>query len=1041
MEFLDIFIKRPVATTLLSLGLALLGLVAFNLLPIAPLPEVDYPTINVRASFPGASPETMAATVATPLERSIGRISGISEMTSYSSLGRTNITIQFDLNKNIDQAAREVQAAINSSRAMLPSGMPNNPTYRKVNPSDAPILILALTSDTQSRAKMYDVASTLLSQKLSQIEGIGEVTIGGGSLPAVRVRVNPASLTKYDLNFEDIRKALTTANLTIPKGFIHGDDLSWSIYTNDKLSTAEEFAPLIVAYRDGIPIRLCDIASVTDAMENDRNYGLCNGKESIILMLFRESNANIIETIDRVYDTLPALKALIPAEMDIEPTLDRSPSIKASLHEVERSLILSVSLVILVVFLFLRKVKATLIPAVTVPLSLLGTFAIMYACGYSMNQISMMALIVATGFVVDDAIVVLENISRHIEEGLSPMEASFKGLREVGFTVVSISFSLVAVFIPLLLMQGIIGRLFREFSITLAAAVLISMVISLTTTPMMCARLLSAKKNREDEETGQKQQKALPRMAANFSNALTRLYESSLKLALKHKRIMLSVFFLVIGLNGYLYYIIPKGFFPEQDLGRLRASIRPDQNTSYKTAKDYLIHFGDILYNDPDVTTVSGHTTGSGGASFFVALKPLEERQNRASSRDIATRIRDSTVNLPGGPLYVNVPQEIRMGGRASDSLYQFTLLSDNVDDLREWVPRLETAFKSLEGITDVISDQQIQGKEVFLKVNRDAATQWGIDFRSINSTLNSAFGQRQVATIYNPLNQYRVVLEAEESYLEYPSSLKSIYLRNKARQPVALGSIAETVSSVTPLSVNHQSQFAAGTISFNLKPGYALSDVSSEIETLMRSMNTPDTMRGSFQGTAKAYKDLSASQLILVISAILAVYIVLGILYESYIHPLTILSTLPSAGVGALLALLLFKTEFTVMALIGVVLLIGIVKKNAIMMVDFALAAERNEGRAPREAILKACMLRIRPILMTTMAAIFGAVPLVISRGDGAETRQPLGMAIIGGLIVSQLLTLYTTPVIYLYMERFQTWWRNRSNRNNTTIQPPLLP
>lgn len=1040
MEFLEIFIKRPVATTLLSLGLALLGLVAFNLLPIAPLPEVDYPTINVRANFPGASPETMAATVATPLERSLGRISGISEMTSYSSLGRSNITIQFDLDKNIDQAAREVQAAINSSRAMLPSGMPNNPTYRKVNPSDAPILILALTSDTQSRARMYDVASTLLSQKLSQIEGIGEVTIGGGSLPAVRVRVNPASLAKYDLNFEDIRKALTTANLTIPKGFIHGEDLSWSIYTNDKLSTADEFAPLIVAYKDGVPIRLCDIASVTDAMENDRNYGLCNGRESIILILFRESNANIIETIKRVYDTLPALKALIPAEMNIEPTLDRTPSIKGALHEVERSLILSVSLVILVVFLFLRKIKATLVPAVTVPLSLLGTFAVMYACGYSINQISMMALIVATGFVVDDAIVVLENISRHLETGLSPLQASLKGVREVGFTVISISLSLVAVFIPLLLMQGIIGRLFREFSITLAAAVLISMVISLTTTPMMCARLLSGKKNKPTRQEPQKN--TLARTAATFSNTLTSLYEASLKLALAHKRIMMTIFFLVIGLNGYLYYIIPKGFFPEQDLGRLRASIRPDQNTSFQTAKDHLIRFGEILYNDPDVTTVSGHTTGSGGASFFVALKPLDERRNRASSRDIATRIRNSTINLPGGPIYVNVPQEIRIGGRSSDSLYQYTLLSDNVDDLREWVPRLEDAFKSVEGITDVISDQQIQGKEVFLDVNRDASTRWGIDFRSINSALNSAFGQRQVATIYNPLNQYRVVLEAEGNYLEYPTSLKSIYVRNKAGQSVSLSSISETVSSVTPLSVNHQSQFAAGTISFNLKHGYALSDVSPIIENLVQTMNPPDTMRGSFQGTAKAYKDLTSSQIILVISAILAVYIVLGILYESYIHPLTILSTLPSAGVGALLALLLFKTEFTVMALIGVVLLIGIVKKNAIMMVDFALAAERNEGLSSREAILKACMLRIRPILMTTMAAIFGAVPLVISRGDGAETRQPLGMAIIGGLILSQLLTLYTTPVVYLYMEHFQRWWNTRRHPYSpASAQPQIHP
>lgn len=1028
----ELFIRRPVATTLLSLGLALLGIVAFHLLPVSPLPQVDYPTITIRANFPGASPETMASTIATPLERSLGRIAGISEMTSNSALGRTNITIQFDLGKNINEGAREVQAAINAARSMLPSGMPSNPTYRKVNPADAPILILALTSETMTTGQLYDVGSTLLSQKLSQIDGIGEVTMGGGSLPAVRAQVNPLALSRYNLSFEDVRHALTTTNANKPKGVLHSKDLSWSIQTNDQMKTAAEFAPTILAYRDSIPIRLSDIAIVTDSVENERNLGQFEGKNSILLMLFRQSDANIIDTIDRVYAELPSLRAMIPGAMDLQVTMDRSPSIRGALREVENSLLLSITLVILVVFLFLRKIRATLIPAVAVPLSLLGTFAVMYAFGFSLNQLSLMALIVATGFVVDDAIVVLENVTRHLEAGDTPFQAAIKGSREVCFTVISISLSLVAVFIPLLLMSGIVGRLFREFSITLAAAVLVSMVISLTTTPMMCAYLLRHRKKEQEEDSTSHKPGLLKRIGSFFASQLSAGYAFSLNVALNHSRLMMVILLSVIALNAYLYIMVPKGFFPEQDIGRLRGWVRADQNTSFQTAKDYLIKFGDILKDDPDIASVSGHTTGSGGASFFVVLKPLNERQGKKSAREIATRIRDNTVDLPGGPVYLTPQQDIRVGGRQSDSLYQFTLLSDNLADLRTWTPRLEEAFKKIEGITDVTTDQKMQGKQTYLTVNRDAAIRWGVDFNAINSTLNSAFGQRQVATIYNPLNQYRVVLEAGEDYLEFPETLKSIYVENKNGNSVPLSSLCTISASTAPLSVNHQAQFAAATISFNLTAGYSLSNVSQKIDNLFTGMQIPSSIRGSFQGTAKAYNEVKNSQILLIITAILAVYIVLGILYESYIHPITILSTLPSAGVGALLALLLFKTEFTVIALIGVVLLIGIVKKNAIMMIDFAIAAERNDHLSPRDAIFKACMLRIRPILMTTLAALFGAIPLVLSRGDGAETRQPLGISIIGGLVVSQLLTLYTTPVVYLYMDRFQNWCRSKKKSHS---------
>lgn len=1040
MSLTELFIRRPVATTLLSLGLALLGIVAFNLLPVSPLPQVDYPTISIRASFPGANPENMASTIATPLERSLGRIAGISEMTSYSSLGRTNITIQFDLGKDINEGAREVQAAINAARSLLPSGMPNNPTYRKVNPADAPILILALTSETMTTGQMYDIGSTLLSQKLSQIEGIGEVTMGGGSLPAVRAQVNPTALTKYGLSFEDIRHALTTNNANKPKGAIDGENLSWSIQTNDQIKTAAEFAPTIVTYRNGIPVRLSDIATVTDSVENERNIGQFEGKNSVLLMLFRQSDANIIDTIDRVYKELPGLRALIPGALDLSVTMDRSPSIRGALLEVENSLLLSIALVILVVFLFLRKVRATLIPAVAVPLSLLGTFAVMYVMGFSLNQLSLMALIVATGFVVDDAIVVLENVTRYIEAGESPMQAAIKGSREVCFTVISISLSLVAVFIPLLLMSGIVGRLFREFSITLAAAVLISMVISLTTTPMMCAFLLKGKKESQEKDHTQDKPGIFTRIGRFFAKQLSAGYAFSLNVALNHSKLMIMILLGVVALNVYLYIMVPKGFFPEQDIGRLRGSVRADQNTSFQTARDYLITFGDILKNDPDIASVSGHTTGSGGASFFVVLKPLKERTGRKSAREIATRIRNSTTDFPGGPIYLTPQQDIRVGGRQSDSLYQFTLLSDNLADLRKWVPELEESFKKIQGITDVTSDQRIQGKQTYLTVNRDAAIRWGVDFRAINSTLNSAFGQRQVATIYNPLNQYRVVLEAASDFLESPEALKSIYVENKNGHSVPLSNLCTISASTAPLSVNHQAQFASATISFNLTEGYSLSTVAEKINKLFTEMQIPTTVRGSFQGTAKAYNEVKSSQILLIITAIIAVYIVLGILYESYIHPITILSTLPSAGVGALLALILFKTEFTVIALIGVVLLIGIVKKNAIMMIDFAIAAERNDGLPAREAIFKACMLRIRPILMTTLAALFGAVPLVLGRGDGAETRQPLGIAIIGGLVVSQLLTLYTTPVVYLYMDRFQNWCRRKRPSENVlpTSQVP---
>ncbi|MBH2566340.1 multidrug efflux RND transporter permease subunit MdtC [Serratia marcescens] len=1016
MKFFALFIHRPVATTLLTLAIAISGAIGFRLLPVSPLPQVDFPVISISASLPGASPETMASSVATPLERALGRIAGVNEMTSMSSLGSTRVILQFDLDRDINGAARDVQAAINAAQSLLPTGMPSRPSYRKVNPSDAPIMILTLTSDTYSQGQLYDFASTQLAQKISQTEGVGDVSVGGSSLPAVRVELNPSALFNQGVSLDTVRQAIANANVRRPQGAVENPQQRWQIQANDALKTADAYRPLIIHYNNGSAVRLADVTEVKDSVQDVRNAGMTDAKPAIILAISRAPDANIIETVDRIRAELPALQENIPASIKLNVAQDRSPTIRASLAEVEQSLAIAIGLVILVVFIFLRSGRATLIPAVAVPVSLIGSFAAMYLCGFSLNNLSLMALTIATGFVVDDAIVVLENISRHVEAGMKPINAALLGAREVGFTVLSMSVSLVAVFIPLLLMEGLPGRLFREFAVTLSVSIGLSLIVSLTLTPMMCAYLL-----RHQPPRSQRRARGFGKMLL----ALQQGYGRSLNWVLGHSRWVLAVFLATLALNVWLYISIPKTFFPEQDTGRLMGFIQADQSISFQAMRGKLEDFMKIVREDPDVENVTGFTGGSrtNSGSMFISLKPLSVRSDDAQK--VIARLRARLAKEPGASLFLMAVQDIRVGGRQANASYQYTLLADDLAALREWEPKIRTALAALPELADVNSDQQDKGSEMDLVYDRETMARLGISVSDANNLLNNAFGQRQISTIYQPLNQYKVVMEVAPPYTQDVSSLDKMFIINNEGKAIPLSYFASWRPANAPLSVNHQGLSAASTISFNLPDGGSLSDATAAVERTMTQLGVPSTVRGAFAGTAQVFQDTLKSQLILILAAIATVYIVLGVLYESYIHPLTILSTLPSAGVGALLALELFGAPFSLIALIGIMLLIGIVKKNAIMMVDFALEAQRNGGISAREAIFQASLLRFRPIMMTTLAALFGALPLVLTSGDGAELRQPLGITIAGGLVMSQLLTLYTTPVVYLYFDRLQAKFR----------------
>ena len=1136
------FIRRPVATTLLTIGLALAGIFAYFKLPVAPLPQVDFPTISVQATMPGASPDTMATTVATPLERHLGVIADVSEMTSSSTVGSTRITLQFNLDRNIDGAARDVEAAINAARADLPTSLRQNPTYRKVNPADAPVVILSMTSDTLTRGQIYDAASTIMQQALSQIDGIGQVAISGSSLPAVRVELTPQALFKYGIGLEDVRAALSSANAHSPKGALEDGDRRYQIYTNDQANHAADYKPLVIAYRNGAAVHLTDVGKVLDSVENLRNQGLSNGKPAVLVILYRQPGANIIDTVDRVKAILPQLQASIPHAINVELTMDRTTTIRASLHDVERALSIAIVLVILVVFLFLRDLRATLIPSVAVPVSLVGTFGAMWLLGYSLDNLSLMALTVSTGFVVDDAIVVLENITRHIEAGMSRMEAALLGAREVGFTVLSMSLSLIAVFAPILLMGGIVGRLFREFAMTLSIAILISLVVSLTTTPMMCAHLLTTK---PAEAHGR-----LYRAGERAFDAVLGVYDRSLRRALRWPGLVMLSLAATIGLAGYLFTVVPKGFFPEQDTGRMIGGIQADQSISFQLMEQKLSRFVNIIRHDPAVENIVGFTGGgqTNSGFVFVTLKPLSER--KISVMQVIGRLRPKLNQVAGARLFLQAVQDIWVGGRQSNAQYQYTLQGDDTKEIYAWAPKVEAALQKIHLITEVNLDQQQNGLESDIVIDRNTAARLGLNVSEIDNTLYDAFGQRQVSVIYAAQNQYHVVMEVAPQYWQNPEILKDVYVstsggtvsgtkstnavagtvaapatasnaastsannaataitdnaataagsnaataitnnaastaannaatgaaastsasaiasdtaRNQANNSLAntghgaastgaavttaaetmvpLSAIAHYQPGKTPLAVNHQSLFVAATISFNLAPGASLSQAQQAIDEAVSRLDMPATVHGSFQGTAQVFEQSLANEPILVAAALLAVYIVLGVLYESYVHPITILSTLPSAGVGAILALIVTDTEFSIIALIGVILLIGIVKKNAIMMIDFALMAERSQGLNSREAIYQACVKRFRPIMMTTMAAMLGAVPLAIGFGEGAELRRPLGISIVGGLMVSQVLTLYTTPVIYLYLDRFRLWAQRRWHTGGPRLATGQVP
>ena len=1009
------FIQRPVATTLMTIGVTLVGVVAFKFLPVAALPQVEFPTISVSAGLPGGSPETMATSVAAPLEHQFARIAGVTEMTSSSSLGLASITLQFELRRDIDGAARDVQAAIMAASGDLPANLPIKPTYRKINPADAPILILSLTSDIVSRGRMYDVASSILQQKLSQIDGVGQVYVGGGSLPAVRIDLNPTALNKYGIGLGDVRQILSRTNVNRPKGQLSDGSRTWEIRTNDQLQHVEDYLPLIVSYREGRAVRLADVATVEHSVEDLRTMGVANGTPAVLVIINRQPGANIIETVDRVRAILPQLEASIPGSMTLSVVVDRTPVIRASLHDVERTLAISVLLVILVVFLFLRDWRATLIPCVAVPVSLISTFGVMYLLGYSLDNLSLMALTIATGFVVDDAIVVLENVSRYREQGMAPLQAALRGAREITFTVLSMTLSLVAVFVPSLFMGGMMGRLFREFAVTLSVAILVSLIVSLTTTPMMCARVLKPEHGRTHGRWY--------RLSEQMFEGMRSGYAHSLGWVLRHPRGMLALTLATMAFSVYLYTIVPKGFFPQQDTGRMFGNIQAAQDISFQAMRQKLTEIVDIVKSDPAVDTVTGFSGGGSGNSntgrMFIGLKPLHERQ--LSVDQVIARLRPKLAQVPGAPTVLQAIQDLRIGGRASSAQYQYTLQSVDLAELNTWAPKVERQLRTLKEIADVNSDQQDKGQQSLVVFDRLTASRLGVSPQLIDDTLYDAFGQRQVSILYTPLNQYHVVMEVAPQYWQNPSTLQEIYVRSRSGMQVPLSAVARFEPTNTLLLVNHQGQFPGVTLSFNIAPGASLGGAVQAIEQSMREIGLPAGVQGSFQGAAKAFQASLENQPLLILAALVTVYIVLGILYESYIHPVTILSTLPSAGVGALLALLLFKSELSMIALIGIILLIGIVKKNAIMMIDFALDAERHEAKRPEQAIYEACLLRFRPIMMTTMAALFGALPLALGTGVGSELRRPLGIAIVGGLLVSQLLTLYTTPVVYLYLDRMR--------------------
>lgn len=1027
MSWSTVFIRRPVATSLLAVAIALPGIAAFYSLPIASLPQVEMPSIDVNARLPGASAETMAASVASPLERSLGTIAGVNEMTSNSSKGQTRISLQFDLERNADGAARDVQAAINAARSMLPADLPSNPTYRKSGPTS--VMHIALTSKIFSQPQLYDLAFTILGQRISQVDGVGQVTVNGSALRSVRVEVNPTILNQYGIALEQVRTAITTANPSLPKGFIENNSRRWQIDVNDQAKRAVDYADLIIAWKNDAPIRLRDVADIKDSVQEVRNAGTINGEPGVVLSVNNIPGANVVATVDAVKALIPRLKPLIPAGVELEVLIDRSTTVRKSLHEVEQTLLISIGLVILVTFAFLRNGRATLIPTIAIPISLLGTLAIIYLCGFSLNNLSLMALIISTGFVVDDAIVVVENTSRHIEKGMAPFQAALQGIREVSFTVIAMSISLIAVFIPLLMMGGVVGRMFREFSITLATAVAISLLVSLTLTPMLCSRLLKPIKTEQ----------GLSAWLGKAFDVPLRAYQRSLDWVLNHGALTLLMLLATIILNIYLYTIVPKGFFPQQDTGRLQGNFQGDQNISFWAMRQKIDQFMKIIAKDPDIEAYYEYSGGFGGGqsnngTINARLKPRAERS--ASAQEIVARLRPKLEKVPGAALRLNAQQDFNIGVRPGSAEYQYTLLSNNVDDLRTFAPKVRNELLRLAELTDVSSDSQDKGLQTSLFVDRDTTARLGITQRQIDTALNNAFGQRLASTIYEPLNQYYVVLTLAPQFAQGPAALEQIFLTTADNARIPLSAISHWETTNTPLSVNHEGQFAAATISFNLAQGVSLQKATEAIETAFVKLNPPDSMRGSFAGKAKAFQDSLKSQPWLILTALLTIYIVLGILYESTIHPITIISTLPSAGIGALLALILFKSELSIIAMIGVILLIGIVMKNAIMMIDAALLIEREQGLPPEQAIRQACLQRFRPILMTTFAAILGALPLTLGVGDGAEVRQPLGISIVGGLMLGQILTLYTTPVVYLYLDRLRLYV-NRKWHGVKSLQP----